>query len=87
MHLHDHPVTNDEKAQLPNTENLTPSEMKKLRNKQRKAQKKAQLQKEKEKAEAEKKEAQKPRQQDAELDGPKEEELLPEKLCKVCVYL
>ena len=65
------------------SENLSPSELKKLRNKQRKAQKKAALEKERQKAEEQKKEQSKSKAQDAELDGPKEEELVPEKLAKV----
>lgn len=65
-------------------ENLTPSELKKLRNKRRKAQKKAEMEKEKQRAEMEKKEHQnKNKGTDGEMDGPKEEELIPEKLVKV----
>lgn len=66
-----------------NSENLSPSELKKLRNKQRKAAKKAQQAQEKQKAEHDKKEAAVKKQGDGELDGPKEEELLPEKLARV----
>ena len=65
-------------------ENLTPSELKKLRNKQRKAQKKLEKEKEKQKQEQEKKEhIGGKKQQEQELDGPKEEDLVPEKLAKV----
>ncbi|KAJ8298173.1 hypothetical protein KUTeg_024704 [Tegillarca granosa] len=73
LHLHDHPLTD---------KNLTPSELKKLRNKQRKAQKKAQQAQEKQKAEQDKKDQQSKKQQDGEMDGPKEEELVPDKLAK-----
>lgn len=71
---------------LSNLENLSPSELKKLRNKQRKAAKKAQQAQEKQKAEHDKKEAAVKKQGDGELDGPKEEELLPEKLARVSLY-
>ena len=66
------------------SENLTPSELKKLRNKQRKAQKKMEKEKEKQKQEQEKKEhIGGKKQQEQELDGPKEEDLVPDKLAKV----
>lgn len=68
------------------TENLSPSELKKLRNKQRKAAKKAQQAQEKQKAEHDKKEQAVKKQGDGEMDGPKEEELLPEKLSRVGVF-
>ena len=58
--------------------------MKKLRNKQRKAQKKLEKEKEKQKQEQEKKEhTGGKKQQEQELDGPKEEDLIPDKLAKV----
>ena len=63
---------------------MSPSELKKLKNKRRKAQKKLEKEKEKQKQEQEKKEhtgGKKPQEQ--ELDGPKEEDLIPEKLAKV----
>lgn len=66
-----------------NAENLTPSELKKMRNKQRKAQKKAALEKQKQKEEQQKKEQQSKKQADGDLDGPKEEELNPDKLARV----
>ena len=66
------------------SENLTPAELRKLKNKQRKKAKKEALQKEKAKHdEHSKKEQQKQKTADTDLDGPKEEELLPEKLAKV----
>lgn len=65
------------------SENLSPSELRKLKNKQRKAKKRAQAQAENKKAEQDKKETQSKKAQDGELDGPKEEELVPEKLARV----
>ena len=63
---------------------MTPSELKKLKNKRRKAQKKLEKEKEKQKLEQEKKEhTGGKKQQEQELDGPKEEDLIPEKLAKV----
>ncbi|XP_064636632.1 N-alpha-acetyltransferase 15, NatA auxiliary subunit-like [Lineus longissimus] len=82
VQLYDHPVTESTQAEQLDTENLSPSELKKLKNKQRRAQKKAAMEKERQKAEADKKEQNKPKPQDLELDGPKEEELVPEKLEK-----
>jgi len=61
---------------------MSPSELKKLKNKQRKQQKKA----EKEKAarqEAEKKEHVNKKTPETDQDGPKEEELVPDKLARV----
>lgn len=84
LHLHDHPLSDSDKDDLQNTENLTPSELKKLRNKQRKAQKKMEKEKEKQKQEQEKKEhIGGKKQQEQELDGPKEEDLVPDKLAKI----
>ena len=68
-------------------ENLTPAELRKLKNKQRKKAKKEAQQKEKAKQEEQAKKEPKQKAADAELDGPKEEELLPEKLAKVCYVL
>ncbi|OWF46600.1 N-alpha-acetyltransferase 15, NatA auxiliary subunit-like [Mizuhopecten yessoensis] len=82
LHLNDHPLAENETDNSLDTENLTPSELKKLRNKQRKAAKKAQQAKEKQKAEQDKKEQQSKKQQDGEMDGPKEEELIPDKLAR-----
>ena len=68
-------------------ENLTPAEQKKLRNKQRKKAKQEAMKREKQKQEEQQKQQQqqqgKMRSQDPELDGPKEEELVPEKLERV----
>lgn len=66
-------------------ENLTDKELKKLRNKQRRAQKKAQLEEEKKNAEKEKQlknQKKKKEEDDEEIGGPKEE-LIPDKLAKV----
>lgn len=83
--LHDRPLKNDETSEEINTENLDPAELKKLRNKLRKARIKAEQEKEKQNAAAEKREQHNKsrQQQDGEADGPKEEELVPEKLAKV----
>lgn len=65
--------------------NLSDKELKKLRNKQRRAQKKAQLEEEKKNAEKEKQlknQKKKKEDDDEEIGGPKEE-LIPEKLVKV----
>lgn len=85
LHLFDEPLKDESAEQEMNTENLAPSELKKLRNKQRKAKKKA----EQENAQA--REAQvkrdqhhKSRQQaDCEPDAPQLDELIPDKLARV----
>ena len=58
--------------------------MKKLKNKQRKKAKQEAMKKERQRQEEQQKQAQRPKSQDGDLDGPKEEELVPEKLAKVC---
>lgn len=76
-------MKDSDKEEEINDKNLSPKELKKLRSKQRRAQKKAQQQKEEEdraKAAAEKQQKNK---HDPELDGPKEEELVPDKLARV----
>uniref|UniRef100_A0A8C4E3T3 N-alpha-acetyltransferase 15, NatA auxiliary subunit a n=1 Tax=Dicentrarchus labrax TaxID=13489 RepID=A0A8C4E3T3_DICLA len=78
--LHDKPLTDDNKE----SQNLTDKELKKLRNKQRRAQKKAQLEEEKKNAEKEKllkNQKKKKEDDDEEIGGPKEE-LIPDKLSK-----
>lgn len=65
--------------------NMSDKELKKLRNKQRRAQKKAQLEEEKKNAEKEKQQRNQKKKKDdddEEIGGPKEE-LIPEKLAKV----
>uniref|UniRef100_A0A667ZFT2 N-alpha-acetyltransferase 15, NatA auxiliary subunit a n=1 Tax=Myripristis murdjan TaxID=586833 RepID=A0A667ZFT2_9TELE len=79
--LHDKPLADDSKE----SQNLTDKELKKLRNKQRRAQKKAQLEEEKKNAEKEKQlknQKKKKEDDDEEIGGPKEE-LIPDKLAKV----
>ncbi|GFO47570.1 N-alpha-acetyltransferase 15, nata auxiliary subunit-like [Plakobranchus ocellatus] len=83
LHLHDHPLAESDNDGDLNSENLTPSELKKIKRKQRKAQKKAELEREKQKAEQEKRDQNKNKTADGELDGPKEEELIPDKLARV----
>lgn len=64
---------------------MSDKELKKLRNKQRRAQKKAQLEEEKKNAEKEKQQRNQKKKKDdddEEIGGPKEE-LIPEKLAKV----
>ncbi|XP_056138193.1 N-alpha-acetyltransferase 15, NatA auxiliary subunit a [Lampris incognitus] len=83
--LHDKPLADDSKESQADTENLTDKELKKLRNKQRRAQKKAQLEEEKKNAEKEKQlknQKKKKEEDDEEIGGPKEE-LIPDKLAKV----
>uniref|UniRef100_A0A8C9Z3F1 N-alpha-acetyltransferase 15, NatA auxiliary subunit a n=1 Tax=Sander lucioperca TaxID=283035 RepID=A0A8C9Z3F1_SANLU len=83
--LHDKPLADDSKESQADTENLTDKELKKLRNKQRRAQKKAQLEEEKKNAEKEKQlknQKKKKEDDDEEIGGPKEE-LVPDKLAKV----
>ena len=72
------------KQSISRTENLSPSELKKLKNKQRKKAKQEAQRKERQRQEEAKKEAaNKVKPADAEMDGPKEEELVPDKLAKV----
>jgi peptide alpha-N-acetyltransferase len=70
-------------------ENLAPAELKKLRNKQRKARRKAELERQQAAQAQEKREQHnKSRQQgDAEPDAPQQDELVPEKLARVSTYL
>ncbi|XP_067663696.1 N-alpha-acetyltransferase 15, NatA auxiliary subunit-like [Haliotis asinina] len=82
LHLHDHPLTEHEQENNLDTENLSPSELKKLKRKQRKAAKIAEMARERQRAEMEKRELQNKKSQDGDLDGPKEEELVPDKLAK-----
>ncbi|KAL4640275.1 N-alpha-acetyltransferase 15, NatA auxiliary subunit isoform X1 [Arapaima gigas] len=83
--LHDNPLTDENKELEADTANLSDKELKKLRNKQRRAQKKAQLEEEKKNAEKEKQlknQKKKKEDDDEDIGGPKEE-LIPEKLAKV----
>ncbi|XP_052228174.1 N-alpha-acetyltransferase 15, NatA auxiliary subunit-like isoform X2 [Dreissena polymorpha] len=83
LHLHDHPMSESDADDNVNAETMTPSELKKWKNKQRKQAIKAEKEKEKQK-EAEKKEhpTNKKQAEQGDQDGPKEEELVPDKLVK-----
>ncbi|XP_078532912.1 N-alpha-acetyltransferase 15, NatA auxiliary subunit [Lissotriton helveticus] len=85
LKLHDNPLTDENKEREADTANMSDKELKKLRNKQRRAQKKAQLEEEKKNAEKEKlqrNQKKKKEDDDEEIGGPKEE-LIPDKLAKV----
>lgn len=85
LHLFDKPLKAENTEQELNTENLAPSELKKLRNKQRKARKKAE-QESAQAAQAQVKRDQhyKSRQTgDVEADAPQLDELVPDKLARV----
>ncbi|KAI7801738.1 N-alpha-acetyltransferase 15, NatA auxiliary subunit a [Triplophysa rosa] len=85
LSLHDNPLSDDNKESQADNANLTDKELKKLRNKQRRAQKKAQLEEEKKNAEKEKqlKNQKKKKEEDEEEIGGPKEELVPDKLAKV----
>uniref|UniRef100_A0A8C5AYT8 N-alpha-acetyltransferase 15, NatA auxiliary subunit a n=1 Tax=Gadus morhua TaxID=8049 RepID=A0A8C5AYT8_GADMO len=85
LELHDRPLADDSKECQADAENVTDKELKKMRNKQRRAQKKAQLEEDKKNAEKEKQlknQKKKKEDDDEEIGGPKEE-LIPDKLAKV----
>lgn len=82
IRLHDKPLADSDAQDDIDTANLTPKELKKLRSKQRRAQKKAQQQKEEEERNKAH-EKQGKNKHDPDLDGPKEEELVPEKLARI----
>ncbi|XP_076467925.1 N-alpha-acetyltransferase 15, NatA auxiliary subunit-like [Babylonia areolata] len=82
LHLHDHPLADGEQDSNLDAENLSPAELKKMKRKQRKAQKKAEMEQQKQKAEMERREQNKNKANDGEMDGPKEEELVPDKLAR-----
>ncbi|XP_061485908.1 N-alpha-acetyltransferase 16, NatA auxiliary subunit isoform X2 [Rhineura floridana] len=85
LKLHDNPLTNENKEQEVNSENLSAKELKKMLSKQRRAQKKAKLEEERKHAERErqqKNQKKKRDEEDEETSGPKEE-LVPEKLERV----
>jgi peptide alpha-N-acetyltransferase len=85
LRLHDKPLKDETAEQELNTENLAPAELKKLRNKQRKARRKAELERQQAAQAQEKREQHnKSRQQgDSEPDAPQQDELVPEKLARV----
>jgi len=81
--LHDKPLQNNDDINDSNPDNLNPSELKKLRNKQRKAQKKAELEKQNLEQVAKKKEMHNKTQKknnEEELDSPAKDDLVPDKL-------
>jgi len=82
IRLYDKPLSESDDADKAGQENLTPSELKKLKNKERKKAKQEAQRKEKQRQEESKKETKTKAQADAELDGPKEEELVPDKLAR-----
>lgn len=83
LRLYDHPLKEGEDENHVDQENLSPSELKKLKNKQRKKARKEAQQKEREKQEEQgKQQHQKAKNPDVDQDGPKEEELVPEKLAR-----
>jgi len=83
LHLHDKPLKDDANLNELNPGNLDPSELKKMRNKERKKQKKAELEKQNQQQAQAKKEmhnkAQK-KNNEEELDSPPKDDLVPEKL-------
>jgi len=81
LHLNDNPLGALKDGGNENTENLTAAEVKKLRNKQRKAAKKEQQKKAAKEEEEKKKEANKPKTE-SEPDVPRLESLEPEKLAR-----
>ncbi len=82
LHLHDKPLSDEDADTAINTENLTPSELKKLKNKQKKQQLKAQLEKEKQaQIEQKKKELSKQKnKEDADGEAIPEDDLQADKL-------
>jgi len=81
LHLHDNPLGALKDGKNENTENLSAAEVKKMRNKQRKAAKKEQQKKAAKEEEEKKKEANKPKTEN-EPDVPRLETLEPEKLAR-----
>lgn len=85
LRLHDQPIKDQKIEEQMKLENLAPSELKKLRNKQRKAQKKAALQQAEASAAAEKRDQHNKSKQatsDQEPDSLPQDELIPEKLAR-----
>ncbi|XP_022099558.1 N-alpha-acetyltransferase 15, NatA auxiliary subunit-like [Acanthaster planci] len=85
VHLHDKPLEDADKQEDLDLENLNPKELKKIRSKQRRAQKKAQQREEETKGKVggDNKGREGKNKHDADMDGPKEEELVPDKLARV----
>uniref|UniRef100_A0A1A9Z1V2 Uncharacterized protein n=1 Tax=Glossina pallidipes TaxID=7398 RepID=A0A1A9Z1V2_GLOPL len=84
IRLYDKPLKSEERIEEIDTENLPPSELKKLRSKQRKAKKKAELESaQAAQAQIKREQHQKSKQQanqDADPEAPQLDELIPEKL-------
>jgi len=87
LRLHEKPVSDDDKMNDLNTENMDPSELKKLRNKQKKAKRKAEQERQAQQQQQARKELHNKSQRkggggggEEELDAPTKDELLPEKL-------
>ena len=85
LRLHDKPLSDEDADKDENLENLTPSELKKLKNKQKKQQLKAQLEKDKQQQLEQKKKELNKQKKDDNNDGDvvKEEELHADKLERV----
>lgn len=85
LHLFENPLKDVTPEEELNTENLAPSELKKLRNKQRKARRKAEMeQKEKQEQQQHQQQHQKARKAPGEEpDAPHQDELIPDKLARV----
>lgn len=83
LHLYDHPLSDIDSEQQIDQDNLTPAERKKLKSKQRKKELQEAAKKEKLKQDEQlKQQANKTKVVDPELEGPKEEELNPDKLAR-----
>lgn len=82
--LHDKPVTDDDNLSEYDADSMDPSELKKLRNKQKKAKRKAELEKQQQKQQLAKQQlhnkSAKKASAEEELDAPAKDELNPEKL-------
>lgn len=89
LRLHDKPLTGNENDLNVDTESMTASDLKKLKNKQKKQQLKAQQEKEKQiQIEQKKKELSKQKnKEDADVEQTTEEELHPDKLERVGLFL
>ncbi|XP_023407016.1 N-alpha-acetyltransferase 16, NatA auxiliary subunit isoform X7 [Loxodonta africana] len=85
LKLYDNPLTNENKQQEINSENLSAKELKKMLSKQRRAQKKAKLEEERKHAERERqqKNQKKKREEEEEEASGLKEELIPERLERV----
>ncbi|XP_034241191.1 N-alpha-acetyltransferase 16, NatA auxiliary subunit [Thrips palmi] len=81
LHLFENPLKDLTAEEELNTENLSPSELKKLRNKQRKARRKAELEQQEKAERAEKHQNKRPPGE--EPDAPQQDELIPDKLARV----